>query len=1409
MRHGQVGQEYMTVYYLTTVAQIIGGVGAGRLLVSYVREQGQPGSRAGHFADDDVVGCDCFVAFVESCLRPPPLMLWEALCVVRAVVSLYRLAVGADFRVTWQKLEAVFGRLGCKRSDNEAVRAIWRAASSHVGSATLAELLEGVVQGKLAAERSIVATQQQLPQRHRPMATDETALAEAYPRFRALHLRLAAHLSRIATEDMELVTYTVGKEDGLALLEVLQTWSGQPCMVLRQLAGMDTIHGGIMLLDVNGVCVCGMEPEDIQALLQHGWESAGTQKLTFTTVRDPHILGDARFAALLRARTVAEGAQAAIVRQLKRNITTTAPVDELPLGTGVLSKMAQPLVRFVFDALTVHSVKGQDISARLAALAIHCMNHAIAHDVVLAYLQGFGKGDAVKMFAAAGADDDPYSEDEGELHEPVASVPGPRDLHTGKYRVLRPAICRGQASHRSPVTGELAAGELVDATACDIGEDGKVRLCCTAGWFSMISVSGDKLVEVERASAERPRGAPAERMPKFADNISVDMQQFMRLMGAAEKHPSFKFGNLVSGVRELVAASTMFDSMDYHSTGLVTIVEVALLTQDMNLQLTVRELREIWELLSGAGDDALDYSIQFTDFLEGMENLRRSSSDLESGWRFRQGAIQNFGPGSEVDRALDNFISSTEEEVSEEGAEMFLLVKLAFDACDRASNFGDGAGLVSGSTAAMMLHSMVHDIDYQRAARYIQQIAAQPDNMDKVAAFKALHDWVVHDDPYTDDEPEIDEVSGLESQGYTGEYIVLKDTPLYREAAMESNVLVTLQRGVTLAVVEGAVLPISAGKCAGKIRLRCHGVWAGCTSGWVSVEDANGDAQVERRDERRCTGSIVVADTALLAQEDTDRTNIALGTFRQLFLIAQQHPCFDYRHFVLGIREILTAALLFRAANNEPQSRRVGMIHVACLCTELKVVLDADELGSVWECISPRGPASALNFSEFFQGTSKLREAVAASAGGQPDEQGCRKFRKFLLTQDGLGASAEKMVRHIQTMSSQQKLSNFHHTVRNIEAETHSPTKAVSLDPDAAQWMVVQQPANCTNLLIQSAAVGNWQSVRHAIEHGADTAFYATDGRNALLTASMHGHSEVVAELLAVPDMCINAIDFRMKWSALMYAARWGLDTIASMLVDAGADLAIADSADQDALALATDWGHDNVAKRICVALKIQRDPLDGTRDLNGLDRRLLVCSTMGNVNGVLDALRLEANVSARESLRGWTAMITASNYGHTGVVGVLISASANVVETDAHEWSALMYACRWGHVGVATMLLEHSASLDTSVTEVEISEQGSVGISLAAANTVQGQPTIKSLVPGSIASRLPELRRGLVLHQVNDTLVSSLDVAVDLIARSGRPLKMAFTAASNAGDVLREYHPELLLCLRAVEATASAAVEL
>ncbi|KAF0687423.1 hypothetical protein As57867_020767, partial [Aphanomyces stellatus] len=214
---------------------------------------------------------------------------------------------------------------------------------------------------------------------------------------------------------------------------------------------------------------------------------------------------------------------------------------------------------------------------------------------------------------------------------------------------------------------------------------------------------------------------------------------------------------------------------------------------------------------------------------------------------------------------------------------------------------------------------------------------------------------------------------------------------------------------------------------------------------------------------------------------------------------------------------------------------------------------------------------------------------------------------------------------------------------------------------------------------------GHVEVVRMLLDHGGvDINLVDKIGVSALMYASEKGLAEVVRMLLDHGGVDINLVDKRSGISALMYASEKGHAEVVRMLLDhGGVDINLVDKrSGVSALMYASVYGHAEVVRML----------LDhGGVDINtGSSERSVCVNFDGTVGECVD-----------QYFSGLSALMYASNYGHAGVVRMLLDhggVDINVVDKSDKK-SALMYASNYGRAEVVRMLLDHGG-VDINVVD-------------------------------------------------------------------------------------------------------------
>lgn len=179
------------------------------------------------------------------------------------------------------------------------------------------------------------------------------------------------------------------------------------------------------------------------------------------------------------------------------------------------------------------------------------------------------------------------------------------------------------------------------------------------------------------------------------------------------------------------------------------------------------------------------------------------------------------------------------------------------------------------------------------------------------------------------------------------------------------------------------------------------------------------------------------------------------------------------------------------------------------------------------------------------------------------------------------------------------------------------------------------------------------------------------NGITELMKASSRGSIADVEALLG-KGVDVNARDI-FGHTALMYAVSASHAKVLLLLLDYGADLRATDTSGLTALALAQTKGHDEIVRLLKVAA-------------------LLVAARDGDSASVNETLASGAQINAKLSGGGWTALMVATVNGHAEIVRTLLDKGADPHVENDNGWTALMIATRKGFAQIAELLKERGA---------------------------------------------------------------------------------------------------------------------
>ena len=149
------------------------------------------------------------------------------------------------------------------------------------------------------------------------------------------------------------------------------------------------------------------------------------------------------------------------------------------------------------------------------------------------------------------------------------------------------------------------------------------------------------------------------------------------------------------------------------------------------------------------------------------------------------------------------------------------------------------------------------------------------------------------------------------------------------------------------------------------------------------------------------------------------------------------------------------------------------------------------------------------------------------------------------------------------------------------------------------------------------------------------------------------------------------------------------VDTVAHLLLRAGADPQLATRYGVKPLSLASGNGNPAVVRMLLTA------GADVNTRIGEGETALMAAARVGRLDVVMPLLAHGAEVNAREAWKGQTALMWAAAEGHAAVVEALIAHGASVGARSSRGFTALLYAVREGRIDAVRALLDGGAPID------------------------------------------------------------------------------------------------------------------
>ena len=193
------------------------------------------------------------------------------------------------------------------------------------------------------------------------------------------------------------------------------------------------------------------------------------------------------------------------------------------------------------------------------------------------------------------------------------------------------------------------------------------------------------------------------------------------------------------------------------------------------------------------------------------------------------------------------------------------------------------------------------------------------------------------------------------------------------------------------------------------------------------------------------------------------------------------------------------------------------------------------------------------------------------------------------------------------------------------------------------------------------------------------------------IKAVIAGDEETVRRLIDAGSDIIKERD-DLGHTALMYAARVGHETIASLLIEKGG-VNLCEARNNDggtAFMVAACYGRESIARQL---LGVVGSGGVHARDTYG-HTALMGAAERGHESTARLLIENGSDVNAK-TLKGVTALLTSSWNGHESVVRLLLEKGADVNARSVDGSTALMQAAERGHESIARLLIENGSDVN------------------------------------------------------------------------------------------------------------------
>ncbi len=198
--------------------------------------------------------------------------------------------------------------------------------------------------------------------------------------------------------------------------------------------------------------------------------------------------------------------------------------------------------------------------------------------------------------------------------------------------------------------------------------------------------------------------------------------------------------------------------------------------------------------------------------------------------------------------------------------------------------------------------------------------------------------------------------------------------------------------------------------------------------------------------------------------------------------------------------------------------------------------------------------------------------------------------------------------------------------------------------------------------LMRAVQKGHLEIVKFLVENGADINAKDSGDGTALMLASQKGNLEIV-KFLVENGADINAKDGDDE-TTLMLAVKKGHLEMVTFLVGNGADVNAKDKSGRTALVFAAEEGNSEI-----VEFLVKK----GAFDVNAKDIALRIAAGGGHLEIIEFLMKNGANVNAKSSFLGSTALMCAAGGGHFEVAKFLVEKGANINDRNNNGATATM----------------------------------------------------------------------------------------------------------------------------------------